>query len=176
MGGLDDRLSKIIMISNKQSLKATLSQKAAEIGPATDASPVVSHTRTTAAELPLTVTISITVPLADAARCFDQLKQIMQAPSSVAMPAKEQQPPPVNVQTPPATVLPAAAKTARIAPTAAPDPLSDKQKAMILNLSRRKKVAAEQMASLLKSRFGVDDEAMLSKKQASQLIDLLMAQ
>ena len=47
---------------------------------------------------------------------------------------------------------------------------------MILNLSRRKKVAAEQMASLLKNRFGVDDEAMLSKRQASQLIDLLMAQ
>lgn len=176
MGGLDDRPPKIIMLNNKQSLKATLSQKAAEIGPATDISPVVSHARTTAAELPLTVTISIAVPLADAARYLEQLQQFLHAPNTAALPAKEPQQPPVNMQTPTATMQPAAAKPARIAPTAAPDQLSDKQKAMILNLSRRKKVAAEQMASLLKNRFGVDDEAMLSKRQASQLIDLLMAQ
>ena len=79
MGGLDDRPPKIIMLNNKQSLKATLSQKAAEIGPATDIAHIVSHARTTAAELPLTVTISIAVPLADAARYLEQLQQFLQA-------------------------------------------------------------------------------------------------
>ena len=100
MGGLDDRPPKIIMLNNKQSLKATLSKKAAEIGPATDIAPVVSHARTTAAELPLTVTISIAVPLADAARYLEQLQQFLHAPNTAALPAEEPQQPPVNMQTP----------------------------------------------------------------------------
>ena len=161
---------------NNQSLKATLAQKAAEIKPVINSSPEVGSVQTTAVALPLTVTLNVTVPLADATRYIQQLQKLLHVPNSADLPAGNPQQRPVNLQTPPSAVQPAAAKPARIAPTAAPDQLSDKQEAMILNLSRRKKVAAEQLASLLKNRFGVDDEAMLSKRQASQLIDLLMAQ
>ena len=58
---------------------------------------------------------------------------------------------------------------------AASDRLSDKQKQLIMTLSKRKKVAAEKIADILKDRFGVEDGTLLSKRQASQLIDLLLA-
>ena len=161
---------------NTQSLKATLAQKAAEIKPVITSSPVVGSVQTTAVDLPLTVTLSITVPLADAAHYLQQLQKFLHAPNSTDLPAREPQQRPVHLQTTPSAVLPSAVQTVRAATSALPDQLSDKQKAMILNLSRRKKVGAEQMAALLKDRFGVDDGTLLSKRQASQLIDLLMAQ
>lgn len=161
---------------NNQSLKATLAQKAAEIKPVINSSPEVGSDQTTAVALPLTVTLNITVPLADATRYIQQLQNLLHVPNSADLPVGNPQQRPVNLQTPPSAVLPAAAQTVRAATSAVPDQLSDKQKAMILNLSKRKKVAAEQMAALLKDRFGVEDGNRLSKRQASQLIDLLMAQ
>ena len=164
------------MMNNNQALKATLAQKAAEIKPVINFSPVVGSVQTTAVDLPHTVTVSITVPLADAARYLQQLQKLLHVPNSTDLPSGESQQRPVNLQATPNAVLPAAGQAVKESPVVSPDRLSDKQKNMILNLSKRKKVAAEQMATLLKDRFGVEDGTLLSKRQASQLIDLLMAQ
>jgi len=165
------------MMNNNQALKATLAQKAAEIKPVVNSNPVGSSNRqTTAAALPMTVTLSITVPLAEAAKYLQQLQSLLNAPNNTSLPAGEAQQRSVTLQARPNAVLSAPVPAVKESPVVSPDRLSDKQKNMILTLSKRKKVAAEQMAALLKDRFGVEDGTLLSKRQASQLIDLLMAQ
>ena len=124
----------------------------------------------------MTVTINITVPLVDAARYLQQLQILLNSPNSTELPAGEPQQRSMNLQAVPNEVLSAPVPAAKESLVVSPDRLSDKQKNMILTLSKRKKVAAEQMATLLKNRFGVEDGTLLSKRQASQLIDLLMAQ
>ena len=163
------------MMNNNQALKATLAQKAAEIKPVSNSVPVGSNNQTAAAALPMNVTLSITVPLAEAARYLQHMQTLLNTPNSAAMPADEPQQRPVNLQALSNAVQSAPVPAVKESPVVSPDRLSDKQKNMILTLSKRKKVAAEQMASLLKDRFGVEDGTLLSKRQASQLIDFLMA-
>ena len=54
-------------------------------------------------------------------------------------------------------------------------PMTDKQRAMILALTAKRKMSAEVVQALLQQEFGHSDGAKLTKVQASKLIDKLMA-
>ena len=87
---------------------------------------------------------------------------------------------PVQATIKPAVALPPAAASAPLQSKEQPRPaptekISDKQTAMIMTLCRRKRLTAEQMTDLLQEQFGVKDGSQLDKKQASRLIDMLMA-
>lgn len=53
--------------------------------------------------------------------------------------------------------------------------MTDKQRAMILALTAKRKMSAEAVQELLQQEFGHGDGARLTKAQASKLIDKLMA-
>ena len=115
------------------------------------------------------------VPLADATLYLQQLQNLMTSSSSAERSANSVQQQSTISQPSPTEVSSAPGQARKESLAAGPDRLSDKQKNMILNLSKRKKVAAEQMVAILKDRFGIEDGTLLSKRQASQLIDFLMA-
>ena len=117
----------------------------------------------------------IAVPLADATLYLQQLQNLMNEYNSADLPVSPLQLQSTKLQTTPAAVLSAPVQAVEKSLVAAPDRLSDKQKNMIMALSKRKKVAAEKLAAILKDRFGVEDGTLLSKRQASQLIAFLMA-
>ena len=115
------------------------------------------------------------VPLADATLYLQQLQNLMPSSSSAERSANSVQQQSKSSQPSPTAVSSAPGQARKDSLAAGQDRLSDKQKSMILNLSKRKKVAAEQMVAILKDRFGVEDGTLLTKMQASQLIDFLMA-
>ena len=115
------------------------------------------------------------VTLADATLYLQQLQNLTTSSISAELSANSVQQQSKISQTSPTAVSSAPGQARKDFLAAGPDRLSDKQKSMILNLSKRKKVAAEQMVAILKDRFGVEDGTLLSKRQASQLIDLLLA-
>ena len=151
-------------------LKSVLNQKAAEASknnPAPLASPQVTQPTngpSTHAPASHTVTVSFSMALEDVAGFLERVQSLL----------------PVQATIKPAVALPPAAASAPLQskeqPRPATEKISDKQTAMILNLCKRKRLTAEQMSNMLQDRFGVTDGSQLDKKQASQLIDLLMAQ
>ena len=53
--------------------------------------------------------------------------------------------------------------------------MTDKQRAMILALTAKRKMSADAVLKLLQQEFGHGDGARLTKLEASRLIDLLMS-
>ena len=152
-------------------LKSVLNQKAAEASkniPAPLASPQMTQpTNGPSIHAPAshTVTVSFSMALEDVAGFLERVQSLL----------------PVQATIKPAVALPPAAASAPLQSKEQPRPaptekISDKQTAMILNLCKRKRLTAEQVSNILQDRFGVTDGSQLDKKQASQLIDLLMAQ
>ena len=152
-------------------LKSVLNQKAAESSkniPAPLASPQMTQPTngpSTHAPASHTVTVSFSMALEDVAGFLERVQSLL----------------PVQATIKPAVALPPAAASAPLQSKehhrpALTEKISDKQTAMILNLCKRKRLTAEQMSNMLQDRFGVTDGSQLDKKQASQLIDLLMAQ
>ena len=152
-------------------LKSVLNQKAAEASknnPAPLASPQMTQPTngpSTHAPASHTVTVSFSMALEDVAGFLERVQSLL----------------PVQATIKPAVALPPAAASAPLQSKEQPRPaptekISDKQTAMILNLCKRKRLTAEQVSNILQDRFGVTDGSQLDKKQASQLIDLLMAQ
>ena len=155
---------------NNAALKATLSQKVSAAnqmhatsvsGPGTIK---VSTEHSTPVSGPFSVTVSFGMPLEEVAGFIERVQAALQT-HSIIKPALE--------SAPAAASLPAQSKEQPR--PASMEKLSDKQKAMILNLCRRKNLTADQMTSLLQDRFGVTDGNQLDKKRASRLIDMLMA-
>ena len=152
-------------------LKSVLNQKAAESSkniPAPLASPQMTQPTngpSTHAPASHTVTVSFSMALEDVAGFLERVQSLL----------------PVQATIKPAVALPPAAASAPLQSKEQPRPaptekISDKQTAMILNLCKRKRLTAELISNMLQDRFGVTDSSQLDKKQASQLIDLLMAQ
>ena len=152
-------------------LKSVLNQKAAEAlknNPAPLASPQMTQpTNGPSIHAPAshTVTVSFSMALEDVAGFLERVQSVL----------------PVQATIKPTVALPPAAASAPLQSKEQPRPaptekISDKQTAMILNLCKRKRLTAEQVSNILQDRFGVTDGSQLDKKQASQLIDLLMAQ
>ena len=159
----------------QHSLKSTLAKKVMDLNPAITSVTDGIKLQTTAERVPITVTLSITVPLTDAALYLKQLQNLMNTPNSADLPASPPQQQSTTLQSLPTEGLSAPVQAVEKSLVAAPDRLSDKQKNLIMALSKRKKVAAEKLAAILKDRFGVEDGTLLSKRQASQLIAFLMA-
>ena len=168
MGGLDYRLPIFVMTIS--ALKSVLNQKAAEASknnPAPLASPQMTQPTngpSTHAPASQTVTLSFSMALEDVAGFLERVQSLL----------------PVQATIKPAVALPPAAASAPLQSKEQPRPaptekISDKQTAMIMTLCRRKRLTAEQMTDLLQEQFGVKDGSQLDKKQASRLIDMLMA-
>ena len=163
MGGFDPRPPKIIMTNHAQ-LKETLAKMTATHQPRIDSTG--NGLAVPSLQLTPSVTISITVPLAIAASYLALLHSTGQQ----------------HLETPTLTCASTSAAIAPPSPTKenvpreiAMEQITEKQKLMINNLIKRKNLPTERIESLLRQRFSVDDSSRLSKRLASQLIDLLMA-
>ena len=82
--------------------------------------------------------------------------------------AVQQQPTPLPTTAPPLSQI-------QVKHTESTVLMSDKQKSLISNLVKRKRLTARQVEDMVRNKFGINDRALLDKWQASQLIDLLMA-
>ena len=154
---------------NTSALKQTLAIKTATI-PAlasVGAAPSISMQSSSA----LTVALTITVPLQQAAAYIELLQSSLSSLSTPAPVAET----PRTIQT-----SLAAAPVVKASPVAEniiqANLLSDKQRNMISNLVKRKKMTPERLEKLVQSHFSANDVSQLSKHQASKFIDLLLAQ
>ena len=143
-------------------LKGTLTRMAAEISKTT--LPVRNFHPERDSMSPATMTVSFSIPVIDAEPYLELIQTVFDMRPHAAVTA------------------------AAVDPTTKPEPLpstssgsvkcerlSDKQNSLINNLVKRKKLAAGQVEDMVHSKFGFSDRALLDKRQASQLIDLLMA-
>ena len=168
---------------NNAKLKETLSQKVT----ANTANPVQLHPKAVAERagteliLPL-LTVVLTFPLSlDEAP--SQMKRIQEMVSDLGLrPTVQQQPAPslagvpqpVPKPAPLPTTIPALIQTP-VKQASSPVPMTDKQKRMIFALIARKNLSPESVSDILEREFGHQDGAMLTKTEASKLIDRLMA-
>ena len=107
------------------------------------------------------VTVSFTMPLEEVAGFLDRVRPML-----------PQQDRPIS--TAPSRSEPAALPEPT-RPSAAIDRISDKQIGMIKGLVKRKGITTDEVARLMQNEFGISDPTMLSKRDASQLINRLMA-
>ena len=121
---------------------------------------------------PMSITITITVPLTEAQTFFAHLAESMNKTSS---PQDK-----VGVMKQGlSTGSRIANSTSQISPIptskTSEEPLSDKQRGLIHSTIKRKKLADQQVDLLLQQQFGFKDSSRLTKRQASRLIDILVA-
>ena len=186
---MDYRLPYIFMINNAQ-LKETLSQKILT-------SPPISFTPFSASKLSgvlndqITITLNISVALKDAGHLVEQLHALFSdSPStpvnlstSISSTAS-----PINLPSSEATqtsksLFPQkqASSGAHLSPLSnassiRPLPMTPRQRSMILALSNKKKLTPEFVEKFMFQLVGHGDVSKLSKIEASNLIEKLLAQ
>ena len=154
-------------MKNNTELKTVLAQKSAYTQVPAAATPSLRLTnRNTAGQdtqdgRSMCVTVSFTMPLEEVAGFLDRVRPML-----------PQQDRPIS--TAPSRSEPAALPEPT-RPSAAIDRISDKQIGMIKGLVKRKGITTDEVARLMQNEFGISDPTMLSKRDASQLINRLMA-
>ncbi len=171
---MDGKSPRIIMTCN-QALKDTLAQRAAAIQQTARSSEIVGMTTARIAEPVMTVSITVNLPLSEAASYIEQMKrfvnaQIITDASSGELLQKQA----VSVAAPtiPSVSNSVACQTDR---TLLPVRLSTKQQGMIKALVAQKKLTKAQVVALLSKQVGHSQEDKLSRQEASTFIKTLMA-
>lgn len=160
---------------NTNTLKQTLAGKVSAIQTMDSLEQTTSLTSSQTSTLQPTISITINIPFNGAQSFLARLATFMGSNDTVPVGVNQTT---AAVAKMPSTTENKVVSTTPILPvTEVPaERLSDKQRALICGTIKRKKLSAKQVEAILVDKFGVDDGSNLSKRQASQFIDMLLAQ